>query len=87
MPLKSDLTLDVNKFDPKRITEQTHKFNDQLIKIMEGGSVNHTIPVLMLQLRCRPHLLTPATGPGGGKSERRNTDKCGGMAKHPSPSP
>jgi len=37
MPLKSDLTLDVNKFDPKRITEKTHKFNDQLIKIMEGG--------------------------------------------------
>lgn len=37
MPLTSDLTLDANKFDPKAITDQTRKFNDGLIKIMEGG--------------------------------------------------
>ncbi|KAK5722553.1 hypothetical protein LTR15_005784 [Elasticomyces elasticus] len=37
MPLTSDLTLDPSKFDPKSISEQTHAFNDKLIKIMEGG--------------------------------------------------
>jgi len=37
MPLTSDLTLDASKFNPSAITEKTHKFNDQLIKIMEGG--------------------------------------------------
>ncbi|KAK5708822.1 hypothetical protein LTR17_020365 [Elasticomyces elasticus] len=36
MPLTSDLTLDPSKFDPKSISEQTHAFNDKLIKIMEG---------------------------------------------------
>jgi len=37
MPLESDLTLDASKFDPKAISEQTHAFNNKLMKIMEGG--------------------------------------------------
>ncbi|KAK5125548.1 hypothetical protein LTR85_000659 [Meristemomyces frigidus] len=37
MPLTSDLTLDASKFKPEAISEKTNKFNDQLIKIMEGG--------------------------------------------------
>jgi hypothetical protein len=37
MPLTSDLKLDVSKFDPKIVTEKTHKFNEGLIKIMQGA--------------------------------------------------
>lgn len=37
MPLKSDLTLDASKFKPSAITQNTHDFNDKLIKIMENG--------------------------------------------------
>ena len=37
MPLTSDLKVDASKFDPKSISKETHTFNDQLIKIMEGG--------------------------------------------------
>jgi len=37
MPLKSDMTLDASKFDPKAISKQTHDFNAGLIKIMEGN--------------------------------------------------
>jgi len=32
-PLQSDLTLDATKFDPKAISQQTHDFNDTLIKM------------------------------------------------------
>ena len=37
MPLTSDLKVDASKFDAKAISKETHAFNDQLIKIMEGG--------------------------------------------------
>lgn len=37
MPLTSDLTLDASKFHPSAITEKTHAFNSNLIKIMQGG--------------------------------------------------
>jgi len=37
MPLTSDLQLDASKFQPEAISEQTKKFNDGLVKIMEGG--------------------------------------------------
>lgn len=37
MPLPSHLNLDANVFSPKSISKETHAFNDQLIKIMEGG--------------------------------------------------
>lgn len=37
MPLKSDLQVDVAKFDDKNISDQTKKFNDGLMKIMAGG--------------------------------------------------
>ncbi|KAK5166314.1 uncharacterized protein LTR77_008575 [Saxophila tyrrhenica] len=37
MPLKSDLSVAGEKLDPKNISQATHEFNDNLIKIMEGG--------------------------------------------------
>ncbi|KAF2163584.1 hypothetical protein M409DRAFT_26193 [Zasmidium cellare ATCC 36951] len=37
MPLKSDLQLDASKFGEKKISEQTKKFNDGLIKVMNSG--------------------------------------------------
>lgn len=37
MPLTSDLTLSAAKFRPEAVSDQTKKFNDVLIKIMEGG--------------------------------------------------
>jgi hypothetical protein len=37
MPLTSDLVLNASKFDPENISEQTNKFNNGLIKIMEDG--------------------------------------------------
>ena len=37
MPLTSDLTLDVKKFDSKSISKETENFNDGLIDIMKGG--------------------------------------------------
>lgn len=37
MPLTSDLKLDASKFNPASISEKTQKFNDGLIKIMQGG--------------------------------------------------
>ncbi|KAK3701831.1 hypothetical protein LTR37_015253 [Vermiconidia calcicola] len=37
MPLTSDLSITADKFKPEAISKATHDFNDQLIKIMEGG--------------------------------------------------
>lgn len=37
MPVKSDLQLDASKFAPKAISQATHDFNEQLIKIMDGA--------------------------------------------------
>lgn len=37
MPLTSDLTLNVGKFDPAATSEQTSKLNEGLIAIMESG--------------------------------------------------
>jgi hypothetical protein len=37
MPLTSDLRLVAAKLDKKNISKATHEFNDQLMKIMEGG--------------------------------------------------
>ncbi|QIW98727.1 hypothetical protein AMS68_004245 [Peltaster fructicola] len=36
MPLQSDLSFDVDKLDPARVTEKTHKLNDTLVKLMQG---------------------------------------------------
>ncbi|KAF2773518.1 hypothetical protein EJ03DRAFT_100813 [Teratosphaeria nubilosa] len=35
--LKSDLALDAAKFDPNAVTEETQKFNQKLVEIMDGG--------------------------------------------------
>ena len=37
MPLTSDLKIDASKFNQNAVSEETHAFNDKLIKIMEGG--------------------------------------------------
>lgn len=37
MPLQSDLHIDVSKFAPSAISQQTKDFNDHLIKAMSGG--------------------------------------------------
>jgi hypothetical protein len=33
MPLQSDITINVAKFDPKNVSQQTEMLNEQLIKI------------------------------------------------------
>ncbi|KAK5146523.1 hypothetical protein LTR04_001029 [Oleoguttula sp. CCFEE 6159] len=37
MPLKSDLTISKEKFQPSALSEKTEKYNEKLISIMEGG--------------------------------------------------
>ncbi|EME82190.1 uncharacterized protein MYCFIDRAFT_65237 [Pseudocercospora fijiensis CIRAD86] len=37
MPLTSDLNLDHKKFDPSQISDQTKKYNDQLIEVQKKG--------------------------------------------------
>ncbi|KAL2350329.1 Alpha/Beta hydrolase protein [Cryomyces antarcticus] len=37
MPLKSDLTISKEKFQPSAVSEKTEKYNEKLISIMEGG--------------------------------------------------
>lgn len=37
MAFRSDLTLDLSKFDPDSVDESTKEFNDQLMAIMKDG--------------------------------------------------
>lgn len=74
MPLKSDLSLDASKFKPTAISKQTHDFNDQLIKIMEGGPKWWEVSAFAQHIRAMANNIV--------RSAQRNTAKCAGMAKH-----
>jgi len=57
MPLQSDIVIDVAKFHPGAVSEQTKKFNERLIEIFEGApkwwEVRH---VLSYQYNAQPAL-------------------------------
>jgi len=48
MPLQSDLTIAGDKLDPKNISQQTHDFNANLIKIMERGPKWYEVSIINL---------------------------------------
>lgn len=78
MSLKSDITIDVSKFDPKSITDSTHALNGHLMDLMKGAPKWYEV---LLSLPC-PHASVHCPDQGLCRWAPRNTGKCAQTARH-----